>query len=142
MLSRQISYITFSITNEYFINLTVCIFILFLQVEANMDSLFYFLLFLRLFPMSPNWFLNISSPILNIPIHYFFFSVLIGKSINVSSKYFPWLRYKSYSLKLFHFINIFVLFLVFCNWKYLLVIYFLDIFFVGCLTCIKKNKLC
>lgn len=48
------------------------------KVEANMDCLFYFLLFLRLFPMSPNWFLNIASPILNIPIHYFFFSVLIG----------------------------------------------------------------
>ncbi|GAB1600217.1 transmembrane protein 41A-like [Argonauta hians] len=48
------------------------------KVQANMDSLFYFLLFLRLFPMSPNWFLNISSPILNIPIHYFFFSVLVG----------------------------------------------------------------
>lgn len=48
------------------------------KIEANMDSLFYFLLFVRLFPMSPNWFLNMASPILNIPIHYFFFSVLIG----------------------------------------------------------------
>ncbi|XP_014776129.1 transmembrane protein 41A isoform X1 [Octopus bimaculoides] len=48
------------------------------KIQANMDSLFYFLLFLRLFPMSPNWFLNISSPILDIPIHYFFFSVLVG----------------------------------------------------------------
>ena len=45
-----------------------------------MDSLFFFLLFLRLFPMSPNWFLNMASPILNIPIHLFFMSVFIGKS--------------------------------------------------------------
>ena len=44
-----------------------------------MDSLFFFLLFLRLFPMSPNWFLNMASPILNVPVHLFFPSVLIGK---------------------------------------------------------------
>lgn len=52
---------------------------LLLQVEENRDSLFFFLLFLRLFPMTPNWFLNLSAPILNIPILQFFFSVLIGK---------------------------------------------------------------
>lgn len=48
------------------------------KVENNYDSLFFFLLFLRFFPMSPNWFLNVSSPILNIPVHMFFFSVFIG----------------------------------------------------------------
>ncbi|XP_074660326.1 transmembrane protein 41A-like [Tubulanus polymorphus] len=48
------------------------------KVEENSDGLFFFLLFLRLFPMSPNWFLNVASPILNIPIHLFFLSVLIG----------------------------------------------------------------
>ncbi|XP_077205314.1 transmembrane protein 41A [Paroedura picta] len=48
------------------------------KVEENRSSLFFFLLFLRLFPMSPNWFLNLSSPILNIPVTQFFFSVFIG----------------------------------------------------------------
>lgn len=48
-------------------------------MEENRNSLFFFLLFLRLFPMTPNWFLNLSAPILNIPIVQFFFSVLIGK---------------------------------------------------------------
>lgn len=52
-----------------------------LQVEENRNSLFFFLLFLRLFPMTPNWFLNLSAPILNIPIVQFFFSVLIGKTV-------------------------------------------------------------
>uniref|UniRef100_A0A9L0RTR3 Transmembrane protein 41A n=2 Tax=Equus caballus TaxID=9796 RepID=A0A9L0RTR3_HORSE len=47
-------------------------------VEENRNSLFFFLLFLRLFPMTPNWFLNLSAPILNIPVVQFFFSVLIG----------------------------------------------------------------
>ncbi|XP_049737225.1 transmembrane protein 41A isoform X2 [Elephas maximus indicus] len=48
------------------------------KVEENRNSLFFFLLFLRLFPMTPNWFLNLSAPILNIPIVQFFFSVLLG----------------------------------------------------------------
>ncbi|XP_037381130.1 transmembrane protein 41A [Talpa occidentalis] len=48
------------------------------KVEENRNSLFFFLLFLRLFPMTPNWFLNLSAPILNIPLMQFFFSVLIG----------------------------------------------------------------
>ncbi|XP_051481962.1 transmembrane protein 41A isoform X1 [Apus apus] len=48
------------------------------KVEENRSSLFFFLLFLRLFPMTPNWFLNLSAPILNIPLSQFFFSVLIG----------------------------------------------------------------
>uniref|UniRef100_A0A673FKP4 Transmembrane protein 41A-B-like n=1 Tax=Sinocyclocheilus rhinocerous TaxID=307959 RepID=A0A673FKP4_9TELE len=47
-------------------------------VEKNRSSLFFFLLFLRFFPMTPNWFLNVTSPILNIPIPIFFFSILIG----------------------------------------------------------------
>ncbi|XP_051982031.1 transmembrane protein 41A-B [Xyrauchen texanus] len=48
------------------------------KVEQNKRTLFFFLLFLRFFPMTPNWFLNITSPILNIPIPIFFFSILIG----------------------------------------------------------------
>ncbi|XP_068423375.1 transmembrane protein 41A-B [Clinocottus analis] len=48
------------------------------KVEENRSSLFFFLLFLRFFPMTPNWFLNITCPVLNIPMHIFFFSVLIG----------------------------------------------------------------
>ncbi|XP_072541067.1 transmembrane protein 41A-A isoform X1 [Salminus brasiliensis] len=48
------------------------------KVEENRSSLFFFLLFLRFFPMSPNWFLNMSSPIVNIPVTLFFLSVFIG----------------------------------------------------------------
>ena len=55
----------------------------FLQVEENMDSLFFFLLFLRMFPVTPNWFMNMVAPLLNIPVHMFFLSVLIGKNCTV-----------------------------------------------------------
>ncbi|KAG7464163.1 hypothetical protein MATL_G00184460 [Megalops atlanticus] len=48
------------------------------KVEENRSSLFFFLLFLRFFPMTPNWFLNVTSPILNIPLPMFFLSVFIG----------------------------------------------------------------
>nr|XP_015800218.2 transmembrane protein 41A-B [Nothobranchius furzeri] len=48
------------------------------KVEENRSCLFFFLLFLRFFPMTPNWFLNITCPVLNIPISIFFFSVFIG----------------------------------------------------------------
>ncbi|XP_072902509.1 transmembrane protein 41A-like [Hemitrygon akajei] len=48
------------------------------KVQENRNSLFFFLLFLRLFPMTPNWFLNITSPILNIPLTHFFFSIVVG----------------------------------------------------------------
>ncbi|KAM9847977.1 transmembrane protein 41A-B-like [Aulostomus maculatus] len=48
------------------------------KVEENRSSLFFFLLFLRFFPMTPNWFLNITCPVLNIPISIFFLSVFIG----------------------------------------------------------------
>ncbi|TNN84468.1 Transmembrane protein 41A-A [Liparis tanakae] len=48
------------------------------KIEDNQDSLFFFLLFLRFFPMTPNWFLNMAAPIVNIPITFFFCSVFIG----------------------------------------------------------------
>ena len=49
------------------------------QVAENADSLFFYLLFLRLFPMSPNWFMNMVAPIINVPIHLFFLSVFVGQ---------------------------------------------------------------
>ncbi|XP_069790109.1 transmembrane protein 41A-like isoform X2 [Narcine bancroftii] len=48
------------------------------KVQENRNSLFFFLLFLRFFPMTPNWFLNITSPILNVPLAHFFFSIVVG----------------------------------------------------------------
>uniref|UniRef100_A0A8C6S9A6 Transmembrane protein 41A n=1 Tax=Neogobius melanostomus TaxID=47308 RepID=A0A8C6S9A6_9GOBI len=48
------------------------------KVEENRGSLFFFLLFLRFFPMTPNWFLNITCPVLSVPMPIFFSSVFIG----------------------------------------------------------------
>jgi len=48
------------------------------KLEDNKTELPYFLLFLRLFPMSPNWALNMASGVLGVPMHLFFFSVFFG----------------------------------------------------------------
>ena len=52
-----------------------------LQVAENRDGLFFYLLFLRLFPMSPNWFMNMVAPLVGVPVHLFFLSVFIGESL-------------------------------------------------------------
>jgi len=48
------------------------------QMSANENRLPYFLLFLRLFPCSPNWAINMCSGVLGVPVHLFFFTVLVG----------------------------------------------------------------
>ncbi|KAJ3155383.1 Transmembrane protein 41A [Geranomyces michiganensis] len=50
------------------------------RVEINRESgnLFYYLLFLRLFPFSPNWFLNVASPFVGVPVAPFFLSIFFG----------------------------------------------------------------
>jgi uncharacterized membrane protein YdjX (TVP38/TMEM64 family) len=47
-------------------------------LEDNATRLPYLLLSLRLFPMSPNWAVNMSCGVLNVPIVTFFLTVLIG----------------------------------------------------------------
>merc|ERR1712013_637947 len=49
-----------------------------LKLEENKTELPFFLLFLRLFPMSPNWALNMASGVLGVPLHLFFLSVFFG----------------------------------------------------------------
>ena len=52
-----------------------------LKIKENKSRLIYILLFLRLFPITPNWFLNMAFPIIDIPIDQFFISVFIGKKV-------------------------------------------------------------
>ncbi|XP_071444614.1 transmembrane protein 41A-like [Hetaerina americana] len=48
------------------------------KVQSNSHRLLYFLLFLRIFPVTPNWFINVASPIAGVPLHLFFLTVLVG----------------------------------------------------------------
>ena len=48
------------------------------QVDKNQSRLPYFLLSLRLVPVTPNWFINITSPILGIPLEVFALTAFLG----------------------------------------------------------------
>uniref|UniRef100_A0A0K0EQV6 Transmembrane protein 41A n=1 Tax=Strongyloides stercoralis TaxID=6248 RepID=A0A0K0EQV6_STRER len=48
------------------------------QVEHNSHRILPFLLFARMFPISPSWLLNIAAPFLNIPLPIFSFSAFVG----------------------------------------------------------------
>ncbi|EFO12352.1 hypothetical protein LOAG_16181 [Loa loa] len=49
------------------------------KVQNNSHRLLAFLLFARMFPISPSWLLNIIAPFLNIPIFIFVITTFIGK---------------------------------------------------------------
>jgi uncharacterized membrane protein YdjX (TVP38/TMEM64 family) len=46
--------------------------------KQEAGGLFFYLLFLRLIPASPNWFLNLASPLVGVPLHLFSLSVFVG----------------------------------------------------------------
>ncbi|XP_063863961.1 transmembrane protein 41A-like isoform X9 [Scylla paramamosain] len=49
-----------------------------LLVHENEHQLFLFLVSLRVFPMTPNWLLNVIAPYVSVPLPMFFLSVLFG----------------------------------------------------------------
>lgn len=48
------------------------------QVESRRRNLFNFLLFLRITPFLPNFFINLASPLLGVPLHYFIIATFFG----------------------------------------------------------------
>ncbi|KAG0729555.1 Transmembrane protein 41A [Chionoecetes opilio] len=48
------------------------------KVHENEHQLFLFLVSLRVFPMTPNWLLNVMAPYVDVPLPLFFLSVLCG----------------------------------------------------------------
>ncbi|CAO3577339.1 unnamed protein product [Absidia cylindrospora] len=49
-----------------------------MEKEKKSTGLFWWLLFARLFPFSPYWFINLASPLLGIPVMPFFWSTFLG----------------------------------------------------------------
>lgn len=56
------------------------------KVETSRDHLFFVLLFMRMVPMSPNAFITLACPLLNVPKKTFFFSILFGSFNNNNNK--------------------------------------------------------
>ncbi|CAH1392559.1 unnamed protein product [Nezara viridula] len=48
------------------------------RVDFNKHRLIPYLLSLRLLPFTPNWLLNLISPVVGIPLHYFFVTAFLG----------------------------------------------------------------
>ena len=48
------------------------------QIDRNSDNLIFYLLFIRIFPFTPNWLINIACPIVGVPIVKFIISVFLG----------------------------------------------------------------
>ena len=49
------------------------------RVTSNRDHLLSYMLFLRLTPLLPNWFINLSSPVVGIPVSTFAFATFFGQ---------------------------------------------------------------
>lgn len=48
------------------------------KIKENENNLFFYFLFLRVTPLLPNWFLNISSAVVGVPFKIFFTATAIG----------------------------------------------------------------
>lgn len=48
------------------------------QVEKHRHSLFSYILFLRMTPLLPNWFINLASPVIGVPIYTFALGTFFG----------------------------------------------------------------
>lgn len=48
------------------------------HVQRNRDHLLNYMIFLRITPFLPNWFINITAPVINVPLAPFFFGTFLG----------------------------------------------------------------
>jgi len=48
------------------------------KVKENQDDLFNYVLFLRITPFLPNWFINLTGPLVGVPLSPFFWGSVIG----------------------------------------------------------------
>ncbi|CAF1279913.1 unnamed protein product [Rotaria sordida] len=51
------------------------------KVQKHSDSLLWFIIFLRITPILPNWFINLCSPIIDVPLKPFFFGTFVGVAL-------------------------------------------------------------
>ena len=52
-------------------------------MDHNREHLFNYVLFLRITPFLPNWFINITSPVINVPISPFFWGTFFGEQLTI-----------------------------------------------------------
>lgn len=52
------------------------------QVNEHRNNLLNYIIFLRITPFLPNWFINITSPVIGVPMGPFFFGTFLGNCIS------------------------------------------------------------
>ena len=57
------------------------------KVTSKKSDLLYYMIFLRVTPIVPNWFINLASPLIDIPLFQFAAGTFIGKYIFAKKKY-------------------------------------------------------
>lgn len=48
------------------------------SLENNKENLFFYLLFIRITPLLPNWLINLSSPVVGVPLKHFLLATFFG----------------------------------------------------------------
>lgn len=48
------------------------------QVDKHKENLFNYIVFLRITPFLPNWFINLTAPIIGVPLYPFAFGTFFG----------------------------------------------------------------
>lgn len=51
------------------------------KVDEHKNNLLNYIIFLRITPFLPNWFINITSPVIGVPLSPFFFGTFLGKEL-------------------------------------------------------------
>ena len=62
----------------FYMNTLEIYFLFLFQVDHHRKDLLNYIIFLRITPFLPNWFINITSPVLNVSLWSFFLGTFIG----------------------------------------------------------------
>lgn len=54
------------------------LYLTYFQVDKHRDSLLNYIIFLRITPFLPNWFINMTSPVIGVPVFPFVFGTFLG----------------------------------------------------------------
>ena len=64
------------------------IIIVLLQVQKHRQHLFNYMIFVRIMPFIPNWLINVTAPVINIPLLTFYFGTFFGKVHNITGDWY------------------------------------------------------
>lgn len=56
---------------------------LFFQVKKHNDNMFCYMMFLRITPFLPNWFINVCAPLVDVPLIPFWLGTFFGKYLKI-----------------------------------------------------------